>query len=54
MNFLEKFSYLWLATGIQEENAEASVLIAEICDILAEEGRSTLVLKYLHMHGYSQ
>jgi len=28
-------------------------LIAEICEILAEEGRATQVLKYLHMHGYS-
>lgn len=53
LNFLEKFSYLWSASGITEEITEASILIAEICEILAEEGRATQVLKYLHMHGYS-
>lgn len=53
INFLEKFTYLRSASGIKEENQEASLLIAEICDILAEEGLATTVLKYIHFHGYS-
>ena len=53
LNFLEKITFLRAASGNKEENVNISELIADIADHLAEEGRSTQMLKYLHFHGYS-
>jgi len=50
---MEKFTYFRVASGIKEENVEASIQIAELGEILGDEGRSTVFLKYLHLHGYS-
>ncbi len=52
-NFLQKVTYLRMATGSQAVVDDISDLVADFCEILAEQGEPALAMKYLQLHHYS-